>query len=111
MTLGMACKLLQGANPSPELVDFISHNDIHRSVQKRLPAIRIWWVDLHILAFLSRVDVCINWRIISVIQRAPFATDRQHKSKENDTRANGERDKSSSRLDQCCVERHLSMPT
>ena len=98
MTLGMVCKLLQGANPSPELVDFLSNNDIHRSVQKRLPAIRIWWLDLHILAFLSvshftwhqdclvnpfiqqRVDVCINWRIICVIQRAPFATGLLEKS-------------------------------
>ena len=55
MTLGIVCKLLQGANPSPELVEFISNinNDIHPSTQKRLPIIRIWWVDLHILAFLS----------------------------------------------------------
>ena len=53
MTLGMVCKLLQGANPLPELVEFISKNDIHSSVQKRLPIVRVWWVDVHILAFLS----------------------------------------------------------
>ena len=55
MTLGILCKLLQGANPSPDLVEFISNsnNDIHPSIQKRLPIIRIWWVDLHIPAFLS----------------------------------------------------------
>ena len=53
MTLGMACKLLQGASPSPELVGFISNHDIHPSVQKHLPIIRVWWVDIHILAYLS----------------------------------------------------------
>ena len=53
MTLGMVCKLLQGANPSPELVEFIDNHAIHPSVQKRLPIIRLWWVDMHILAFLS----------------------------------------------------------
>ena len=56
MTLGMLCKLLQGANPSPELVRFISNHDIHSSVQKRLPVVRVWWVDVHILAFLSVSD-------------------------------------------------------
>ena len=53
MALGMVCKLLQGANPSSELVGFISNHDIHPSVQKRLPIIRVWWVDIHILAYLS----------------------------------------------------------
>ena len=53
MTLGMVCKLLQGADSSPELVGFVSNHDIHSSVQKRLPVIRVWWVDIHILEFLS----------------------------------------------------------
>ena len=53
MTLGMLCKLLQGANLSSELVEFISNHDIHPSVQKRLPITRVWWVDIYILAFLS----------------------------------------------------------
>ena len=53
MTLGIVCKLLQGANPSSELVGFVSNHDIHPSVQKRLPINRVWWVDIHILAFLS----------------------------------------------------------
>jgi len=110
MTLGMLCKLLQGANPSPELVWFISNHDIHSSVQKRLPVVRVWWVDVHILAFLSRVNACVNWRIISVIQRARFATD--DNITEDDASIN-ERDTSrpSLRVDQCCVERHLPTPT
>ncbi|KAF8801652.1 hypothetical protein BYT27DRAFT_6785965 [Phlegmacium glaucopus] len=74
MTVGMLCKLLQGANPSPKLVDFISKYDIHLTVKETLPIIRVWLVDVHILAFLSRANVCVNWRIVSVIQRAPFAT-------------------------------------
>lgn len=66
MTLGMLCKLLQGANPSPELVQFISNHDIHSPVQKRLPVIRVWWVDVHILAFLSVSDL-FGLRIVLLI--------------------------------------------
>ncbi|KAF8801648.1 hypothetical protein BYT27DRAFT_7197867 [Phlegmacium glaucopus] len=53
MTLSMLRKLLQESNASPELVQFISNHDIHPMIRKSFPVILVWWVDVHILAFLS----------------------------------------------------------
>ena len=50
--LFVLCKLLQIANTSPELVEFISKHDINPAVQNHL-SVRVWDVDMHILAFLS----------------------------------------------------------
>jgi len=105
MTLSMLCKLLQGANSSLDLVRFISNHDIHPKVRESLPIIHVWWVDIHILAFLSRADICVNWRITSVIQRAPFAIDGPQYIAVSDEH---DRLHQSLRVDQCCLERHRS---
>ena len=81
MTLGMVCKLLKGANPSPELVEFISIHDIHPSVQKRLPVTRVWWVDVHILAFLS-VSHLLELGIVLLIHQF-IASKRVHQLENN----------------------------
>ena len=53
MALAMLCKLLKIANTSPELVNYISNNDIGLEVQNNLPVTDLWELKLHILAFLS----------------------------------------------------------
>jgi hypothetical protein len=53
MALNLLCKLLERANTSPEVLEFMSNHDIDTAVQKDLPVIHVWRVDAHILAFLG----------------------------------------------------------
>jgi len=77
-TCGLALKwlprLLPQAHMSPALVQFMSNHDIDSAVQKTFSVDDIWSLDAHILAFLSRTTVCVNWRIISAIRQALFVT-------------------------------------
>ncbi|KAF8809938.1 hypothetical protein BYT27DRAFT_7187242 [Phlegmacium glaucopus] len=106
--LDMLCPLLQVANTSPDLVQFITNRDIHPAVRKDLSVCSydLSWVDAYILAFLSRASVCVNWRIISVIQR--LGRTGQPPSESELERNHGivdweaERELILQRLDQCC---------
>jgi hypothetical protein len=53
VALVMLWKLLKQANTAPEVMEFMSNHDIDTTVQKNLPAVDVWRVDAHILAFLS----------------------------------------------------------
>jgi len=53
LALCMLCTLLQYADTSPDLVQFISNHDVDTAVQKDFCADDLWWVDVNILAFLS----------------------------------------------------------
>jgi hypothetical protein len=54
MALVVLCELLNQANTSPEVMEFMSNHDIDITVQENLPVtIDKWQVDMHILAFLS----------------------------------------------------------
>ncbi|KAF8809941.1 hypothetical protein BYT27DRAFT_7187250 [Phlegmacium glaucopus] len=109
--LDMLCPLLQVANTSPDLVQFITNCDIHLAVRKDLSVCSydLSWVDAHILAFLSRASVCVNWRIISVIQ-CRARTEQPPSRSEEDVNWELEpemagRELILQRLDQCCSKR------
>ena len=52
MALDLLCRLLERANTSPEVMEFMSNHDID-IVVRDLPVVDVWRVDAHILAFLS----------------------------------------------------------
>jgi len=79
MALVLLCKLLQRANTSRELVQFMSNYDIDLVVRRQ--KFSVVQVDTQILAFLSRANVCVNWRIISAIRQGLLATDEVPPSK------------------------------
>jgi len=81
MALLMLCQLLRRANTSQELVQFMSNYDINLAVRQKISAIRVWQLDAHILAFLSRANICVNWRIISAVRQVLFAADEEPPSK------------------------------
>jgi len=65
--------LLLEADPIPELSQFVADHDIHQVIKEKMPALVVWNTGLHILAFLSRANVCVNWRIVVAIQLGPIA--------------------------------------
>jgi len=77
LALGVLPRLLKRAHTLPELVQFMSNPDLDSAVRMDFPVNDRWGVDVHILAFLSRASVCINWRIVSAVRRALFATDQK----------------------------------
>jgi len=78
LVLVLLCQLLPRANTSRDLVQFMSNYDIGLVVRQNFSVNQ---VDAHILAFLSRANVCVNWRIISAIRRALITTDEEPPSK------------------------------
>ena len=53
LALRLLLILLPLAHSSPELVQFMTNNDIDPAVRKNFSVDDIWPVDMHILAFLS----------------------------------------------------------
>jgi hypothetical protein len=53
MALELLCRLLQRANTSRELVQFMSNSDIDFAVRQTFSVTLVWQADAHILAFLS----------------------------------------------------------
>ena len=54
MTLVLLWKLLELANTSSEVMEFMSNHDIDKAARENVhDLIDVWWVDTNILAFLS----------------------------------------------------------
>ena len=64
MALGMLYTPLKRSNTLPELVQFLSNHAIDPTVQKHISDIRVWRVDVVILAFLS-VSPMLEYSLIN----------------------------------------------